>query len=270
MQNKISYPHPVLGNGDDIDSVVMSPIIEYTISDEAIQLRAKNLVAGHDDIDKFITDGDAAWQLRVHCARTYMRESFITSEVNWEQNLVGSDYEGAVTVETKVVALKDIDNYSPSKAHEDYGDTKFCIRPGELLAIGPVFSFYVEKNYDPLKAPVSSLLRIKEGEHKTGPFQLVLDDDLIFVKLSKADWKEYVGIRDRVPTVLHSAIVLPVMAEAVAGLEKHKGTLWADRLDTLIKNRSISIEKPLAAAQELLGSPLQRTFLEINAVLDKG
>ena len=268
--NAISYPHPVYGNGDDIADAVMEPIIKYTISDEALQIRASDLTTGHSDIDKLVNDGKARWQIRVKCPRTYIRESFLVADQEWSINLAGPDYEGSVEVETCVVAIENIDNYTPVNSHEDYDNESFQIKSGELLAIGPDFTFLVDKEYDPLKAPVASLLKVVEGEHDTGAFQLTLDDDLIIIKLSKKDWQEYAGIRDRVPSLLHSSIVLPVLADAISNIDKNEGTLWSDRLKELVGKKEIDIECPLMAAQELLDSPLTRTFDEVNAKLDKG
>lgn len=268
--NSISYPHPVLGNGDDIAGGVMEPVIEYSITDEAIRLHVNNLSTGHSSVDMLIDSEHAQWQIRVKCARTYMRENFVVSGPEWTKTLSGTDYEGIVKIETQVLAVNDIEDYSPTGAHADYGDEVFQIKTGELLAIGPIFSFHIDKVFDPLKAPVASLLKVKEGEHDTGPFQLDLDDDMIFVKLSKADWQEYAGIRDRVPALLHSAIVMPVLATAITELNKYEGTLWAGRLRDLIERKEIDISHPLTAAQELLGSPLKRTFDEVNTKLDKG
>ncbi len=153
---------------------------------------------------------------------------------------------------------------------DDYGDEKFHLRTGEVIGIGPTFRFLVDKVYDPLKAPVSSLVRITEGEHKDGPFMLTLDDDLIIVRLSKSDWHEYAGIRDRVPTIVHSAIVLPALAEAIRKINEHMDTLWGGRLKDLLESNKIDEGAPLAAAQEILARPVTRTFNEVNATLDRG
>jgi hypothetical protein len=52
--SNISYPHPVLGNGDDINNGEISPEIEFKISDEAIHLKVENLKSGHPDIDQML------------------------------------------------------------------------------------------------------------------------------------------------------------------------------------------------------------------------
>ena len=268
--NAISYPYPVYGNGDDIVGAVMEPSIAYTITDEAIQLKVSDLTTGHADIDGLVNDGIARWQIRVKCPRTYMRENFLVEGPEWDTNLTGSDYEGTVEIETRVLAVEDIAKYSPANAHEDYNGTDFFLKSGELLAIGPNFTFLVDKDYDPLKAPVASLLNVVEGEHDSGSFQLTLDDDIIIIKLSKKDWSQYAGIRDRVPTLLHSALVMSVLAVAITKVDEHQETLWSARLQDLIEKKAINTDCALTAAQEILDSPLTRTFDEVNAKLDRG
>ena len=268
--SNISYPHPVLGNGDDMNIGEISPVISYEISDEAIHLTAHNLSSRHPQIDQMVADGDAIWHLRIQCSRTYMRESYVTKYSEIEVRLKGEYYEGIVDVDVTIVAHKDISNYKPAGLHEDYENAEFQLRAGEVLGVGPTFRFLVDKVYDPLKAPVSSLLRITEGEHDDGPFMLTLDDDLIIVRLSKSDWHEYSGIRDRVPTIVHGAIVLPALAEAILHIDRHTDTLWGGRLKDLLEANNIPVGTPLSAAQEILANPITRTFSEVNTTLDGG
>lgn len=269
MTGKIfSYPHPVLGNGDDILSGSALPEFNYAITDEAIRLNGSNLVTGHADIDAMLSTGAANWQIRVSCARTYMRVNFVTPGPEWTTTLDGADFEGTVKIDAQVIATKALKDYMPANAHEDYGAQGFDLKSGELIATGPSFTFLVDKDYDPLKAPVASLLQVRQGEHQTGPFQLVLDDDRLVVNLSKTDWQEYAGIKDRVPELLHSAIVLPAIASAIASIDKNEGTLWAGRLKDLLGARQISRDNPLEAAQQILSNPLTRTFSRVNAKLD--
>lgn len=265
-----SFPYPVLGNGDDFPTSEINPKLKYTISEETLKICLSALESGNQYIDGLVSSGRASWQVRVNCARTYMRESYIASAPNWSRNLVGHDYEGSVKVETRIITKSPIAEYSPPGTHPDYAGETFRIEMGETLAIGPTFSFNVDKQYDPLKAPVSSLIRITEGSDQTGPFKSIFEEDLIYVELSKTDWAEYAAVRDRVPAVLHSSIVLPVLAEAISCLAEFKSNLWASRLEHILLKNDISSDKPLMAAQSLLSNPLQRTFLETNSALDKG
>lgn len=269
VENQISYPHPVLGNGDDVVIGDISPVVNYEISDEAIYLEVVNLTCGNEDIDKLLAEGSAEWHLRIQCSRTYMRENFSTAESSLDIRLKGEDYEGFVDIEVSVVAKSLIESYSPAGLHNDYLNESFDIGPGKVLGIGQNFRFHVDKVYDPLRAPVSSLLRITEGTHKDGPFTLALDDDLIIISLSKSDWREYAGVRDRLSSVVHSAIVLPALVEAILNVDLYQETLWSGRLKDILEARNINANEQLLAAQEILGNPIARTFSEVNATLDQ-
>lgn len=268
--NDISFPHPVLGNGDDIGIGSISPEVSFQISDEAIRVDVINLRTNHPDFDRIIDEEKAVWHLRTQCPRTYMRESFFASSPDYTFHLNGLDFEGMVNLEISLVTKTALNEYHPGGLHEDYGDERFSLISGEVIGIGPRYQFHVDKVYDPLKAPVSSIIRVEEGEHKEGPFNVSLDTDLILIHLSKSDYKEYAGITDRVPAVIHSALVLPVLADAIRQIDDYTDTLWGARLKDLLDARDIDTEAPLQAAQEILSSPIARTFGEVNMKLDKG
>ncbi|WP_028467964.1 hypothetical protein [Neptunomonas japonica] len=272
IQSGMSYPHPVLGNGDDISSgeELILPTITCNIFDEAISLQITELEAKHEQIDALIKSGDAAWLIRVNCPRTYYREAFISTDVHWEHKFDGPDFIGKVVIEISVVALKPVEGYAPEGMHSDYEGATFNINSGELIAIAPSYSFLAEKDFDALKAPVASLVKIVEGENDIGPFECSYDDDLIIVTLSKIDWSEYAAIRDRVSTTLHTSIVLPVLVGALYYLEEHgTGSTWTDRLEEIVNRLDLSLDNPLMSAQEILSNPLQRAFTEVNKELDK-
>lgn len=265
----ISFPHPVIGNGDDVAIGSIDPHVEYEITDESIDVHVSELKTGHPQIDAMCESGDVGWHIRAQCSRTYMRQSILVSEQETLFRLKGDDYEGALEIDVTLVAIADIPTYKPDELHADYGDATFSVSMGEVLGIGPSFRINVDKEFDPLKAPVASIVRITEGSHEDGPFALTLDDDLIIVRLSKSDWKDYAGIRDRVPTVVHSAIVLPALAEAISSITNFTHTLWGGRLQDVIDARGLDVTNPLATAQEALASPASRTFREVNSILDR-
>ena len=267
--NNISYPHPVLGNGDDIAIGNVSPDVEYEISDEVIHLSIENLATGHSEIDDMVEANLACWHLRIQCSRTYMRQSFLLGSGEQKITLNGQDYEGLVSIDISIVARKDIPAYQPSGIHADYENAEFSLRPGELIAVGPTYQVHIDKVYDPLKAPVASLVRITEGDHKEGPLEVTLDDDLITIRLSKTDWNEYAGIRDRAPSVIHSSIIFPVLMEAIRTVDQYSDTLWGGRIKEILGKEGIDQSLPFIGAQKILASPVSRTFGELNVKLDR-
>jgi hypothetical protein len=269
MAASVSYPHPVLGNEDDIAVGGINPEVSFRGTDEIVEINIRNLVTVNPTLDTLVAAGDASWGIRVQCARTYFRSEFTTHAQSRDISLPGHDLEGRVDVEITLFAARAVSGYLPAGAHPDYGATTFDLECGEILGIGPAFSFEVDKQFDPLRAPVSSIMRISRGEHADGPFRLVLEDEFIEVVLSQEDWARYAGVRDRVPAVVHVAVVMPALAEALRRLVEFSGRRWADRLHAIVDARDIDTSQPLEAAQILLQEPLGRAFDELNLILER-
>ncbi|MFY0562485.1 hypothetical protein ACN28E_01475 [Archangium lansingense] len=269
MAPSISYPHPVLGNADDVGSGKIEPEVSFTASEELVEIILDKLRTGNETLDTMLGDGRATWSIRVQCARTYFRAEYQTSNSAHRVRLAGHELEGRVEIEVMLFATVPLSAYLPAGAHQDYGGDTFDLKVGEVLGIGPTFTFNVDKQWDPLKAPVASIMRISKGEHPKGPFIVALEDNYIELLLSHEDWDQYAGVKERVPGIIHSALVLPALAEAVPRISEYAGKIWADRLRAISEHRGIDTTKPLQAAQILLQDPLARTFREINTELDR-
>lgn len=266
----ISYPNPVLGNKDDLAVGNLSIDVQYQISEETIRLDFANLITNNSYLDNLVNSGQALWHIRVQCARTYMRENFFSDKVNKSIKLDGRNYEGRVAVEIFLIANGTIEHFCPDGLHEDYAGVSFNVSQGDILAISSDYSFLVDKLYDPLKAPVGSIINVKEGVNEFGPFEVIYDDDIILVELSKKDYKEYQGVKDRIPEFIHSSIVLPVLTEAILKLKDDVGTtMWEARLDNIIKSKNLDLNAPLTTAQKILSSPVNRAFEAVNSMLDE-
>lgn len=270
MAASISYPHPVLGNADDVTVGKIDPEVTYRAADELVEIDIGNLTTSNPTLDSMLKTSGASWGVQIQCARTYLRAEFQTTENFLRVKFPGHDLRGRVDIEIVLFAAKTISGYSPTGAHRDYGNTTFDLETGSLLGVGPALSFDVDKQFDPLRAPVSSIMRIRKGEHSQGPFRLALEDEFVEILLSEADWNQYAGIRDRVPAVIHISLVLPALAEALRRVNDFVGRRWADRLLAIVETREVDPAQPLEAAQSLLQSPLTRAFGELNAELDKG
>jgi hypothetical protein len=269
MATSVSYPHPVLGNGDDIAVGKIEPEVTFRAADEIVELDVRNLVTSNPTLDPMLADGRASWGIRVQCARTYMRSEFRTANRDHQIKFDGHDLDGRVEVDVVLFAAKVIAGYQPAGAHPDYGTASFDLEPGEVLGVGPAFSFDVDKQFDPLRAPVASIMRVSKGEHPDGPFRMALEDEFVEIILSQEDWAHYAGVKDRVPGVLHVSLVLPALAEALRRMGEFAGRRWADRLRAIVEARQVNVGQPLEAAQLLLQQPLTRAFDELNAELDR-
>ncbi len=269
MATSVSYPHPVLGNGDDVTSGKIEPELTFRATEEIVEIDVRNLTTGNATLDGMLADGRASWAIRVQCARTYLRREASTSGSERRITFEGHELWGRVEVEIMLYAAKAVAAYLPDGAHPDYGTATFDLEPGAVLGIGPTFAFEVDKQFDPLRAPVASIMRVSKGDHADGPFRLALEDEFVEIILSQEDWAHYAGVKERVPGVLHVSLVLPALAEALRRMTDFSGLTWADRLRAIVEAREVNVGQPLEAAQILLQEPLSRAFDELNAELDR-
>jgi hypothetical protein len=267
--SEVSFPHPVLGNGDDVAIGSLDCDLTWQASAEVVELIFAGLTTGNPTLDDAVREGRATWLLRVQCARTYFRRIWAEPGPIASIRIPGPDLEGRVEVEARVCSTRPLD-WQPAGAHEDYGNLSFHLGDAEVLALGPSWRFHVDKEFDPLKAPVSSWMRIVQGDHDDGPFQVEFGDEIVTIRLSRKDWDQYPGVRDRASSVLHTGIVLPVLMQALLELKTDDGVRWKSRLQAVLDDRGLSSEQPLQTAQELLAAPLARCLRDLNVKLDGG
>jgi len=147
-----------------------------------------------------------------------------------------------------------------------------------LLAIGDIHSIFVEKDFDPLRMPTSSIIRVrKDDDLSVGPFEVQYElDERITVLLSPQDWDAYQGIKRTVPKAILYMIAVPVLAEAVRLMfhsddaRNFEEFLWFQRLEQSLTAKEISTDDPLAAAQALLDAPLNRALVELETEIYEG
>ena len=65
---------------------------------------------------------------------------------------------------------------------------------------------------------------------------------------------------------LHTALVLPVLSQAITQLNSldKPATRWADRLEVLLLEQDLELDKPLEAAQQLLRDPFLRASEQLS------
>ena len=261
-----SYPHPVAGLHDDVSGeLTYDADVRATSRDVTIAL--SNLHATNATIAALLRTSHASFTVVVTCPATYYREGVDFYESEHEISIPAGSLLGRVQVDVAVCARTAIDNYRPEGLHADYGATVFRVEEGDGLAIAEPMTFDVEKEFDPLKAPVSSFMRIKRGDFPEGPYRVRYDLERILIEMSHRDWDSYSYLRNHTPQVLHSSVVLPVLAEAVSRVRTDADTRelnWGARVCAMLDAQGIADDEPLVvSAQKLLQEPFPRSAAEV-------
>ncbi|NTW23019.1 hypothetical protein HGA34_05810 [Candidatus Falkowbacteria bacterium] len=271
--NSKSYPHPVLGNGDDLGGEFKVEFT-YQLGRDTIELRplfALNNVAIEDMLKK----GKASYVTEVSCRRTFYRTSFASREREQNFSIPAERLREQVTVGFYVCADQDIRGYKPSQPHKDYDNALFDVDSGDVLAVGGQASFIAEKSFDPLRPPVSSFMSIMEGSIQEGPMQIDYDNEKITIVLSKEDWRNYLEVRKQKQLlgILHSAIVLPALADSIYQVRnssaEYSGLNWFGRLQAILESKKLEEKDPLEAAQKILDHPIARGLKGMETIINE-
>lgn len=263
-----SYPFPVLGNEDDIKGL-FKPVMRYTLEPNVVVIECE-FELSNPSIEKLIADENAAYFAQVECGNTFYRRTFVTHEPKLKIEIDAGDLRDRVDVSFCVCAVNDIPSYSPDGIHPDLAGEPTAVEKGDVLADGGTGSFMADKTFDPLKAPVSSFMKIKEANEKSAPMAIDYGGDQILIKLSKDDYNNYVYARKYAVSTLHSSLVLPALVDALYVISKDDGTYegspWFSRIKQICRERDIDITDPLTAAQRMLGKPVERGLKEVKTL----
>jgi hypothetical protein len=266
MTTELSFPHPVLGHNDDLEGS-LSPLQVLTESHvDSVVLTIPELAVSNPTLRELIRQRLAAFAVRVQCNSTYFRETWHTHESRLLVVIPSSRLANRVEVSVRIVALVELPHYQPEGLHPDYGEAAFSINRGDVLALGATMVFMADKEFDPLAGAVNSFMRVAKGHFDAGPFMVEFDGELISISVAGLDYDNYLQLRSHAPQVLHSALVLPVLMEAIAVVrlrEDLANLKWAQHLRTMMDANEILAEtSPLEAAQKILKSPFSRTCAE--------
>lgn len=270
--NTKSFPHPVLGNEDDVGGE-FKVHFKYELSKAAVILNP-SFVLKNKAIEELLKKGKASFITEVQCKSTFFRESFADRQGNPKFTIPASRLRERVTVGFYVCADAEISDYAPTDPHPDYDGAKFDLEPGDVLAVGGDSSFNADKTFDPLRPPVSSFMSIREGLKHEGPVEVDYTDDKIAVVLSKSDWHNYMSVRGQKTTegVLHASVVLPVLIDAVHQVKQqisdYEDANWYVRIQAILEARGLNNKTPFEIAQKILENPINRGFKSLNEILD--
>lgn len=271
MAGTCSYPHPVLGNLDDVDGNVDFRI--SVVVDDHVRITGSFDVQ-NKDVEDLLERGEAVRILRCTCRRTYMRSTHVVPDVNFEIEIDKKDVFGEVRVEPFVVSKRAVTGYAPKTMNSEYGSATFDLTAGQVVATGSLIRFDPETDYDPLRNTGASLIQIGPGGTESEPYEVDYALDRILIRISDAALRNYQGVKSRVPMMIILALVVPVLAEALRKMGRDEGDefaayRWYQRLEMILATRGIDlpVDDPLSVAQSLVGNPLDGALKDLDEQL---
>lgn len=267
-----SYPHPVLGNRDDVPGAGFQATLAASSDKENFYIDV-DVRCSSDVLKALVAEKKAAYVVHVECTNTLYRNATQFHEPNYRLVIPTSKLSERFEINVFACALQRIPGYSIPGAHPDYIGATFELSEGDIIALGDGHEFPIESE-DAL-ARVGSIMVIRESTvQDDGPMQVEFNDQKIVIILSKRDFKSYKDLKtdERLSSILTCGIVLPVLAQAITHVKEADSELerlrWFDNLKRRIEGLEHPSQEPLEIAQKLLELPIKRALASANALRD--
>lgn len=259
-----TYPYPVLGNNDDIEGLFEFSV-EPEISGDEVEVNVA-LDIKHPDLEDMISNGYATISIDIGCKKTLFKASSQTDSNYLSVRIPATSLRDRVDIDCYIVSTHDVEEYRPSGIRLDMDLGPVSIESGDILADGGTKWFIADKYFDPLRSPVSSFIKIMRSNAEDGSYAADFNNPIITIKVPSTQFEDFeYANRHKDGVLIHSAVVLPVLVEAIINLgdSEYSEYSWSIKLQSMIEAKNLDQYLPFIAAQELLGLPIKRN---INAV----
>lgn len=266
-----SYPHPVVGNRDDVPGAAFQAAVEMTTDKEAIYLDV-TVNCSSETINDLIKKKDAQFVMHVECSNTLYRKAFEFQDGNYRAQISSDNLNDAVEVNVFARATRALAGYRVDAANLDYGNTTFEIDKGDILAVGEGHLFYLDAPFDAL-SPIGSIMQIQPS-HEDGdrPMQVEYGGPKIVIYLSKKDFADYNLLKNmEISVALTTTIVLPVLIEAINQVKTSDDDdlRWVRALKRRIESMQLKLDDDsFELAQKILELPVKRTLASARMIAE--
>jgi hypothetical protein len=257
-----AYPYPVLRPfSDDFRSVEFQTAVESRPENETLTVKIEFVVSSVDIIRE-IEAQRAAYFAVVACRNTYFRKSFISTNVMLEARIELKYLRDEVSIESYIVATKDIKYFNSADINLEFGNGPFEYKPGQILAQDEPQSFYIDRH---VFKPITSVFDLVKNENLSGAEWTVnFDNDHVQIAVSPAMKEKIDNARNVAENraILINSIYFGAVMQAIQNLKEKTGDYdtyrWAEVITRKMHNMNINIDQCLAyqATERLMNFPL--------------
>lgn len=276
-----SFPHPVLGNRNDVLS-------EFKLLDHKCHPLAQmahvrfSVGCRNDQLEALIESGEAAFAITWDCPATMSRGLAVPhvtkKRYGWDIrfSLLQDEIKGAVHIDPALIATKEIRDFAWDAQNPVYGDSRFTISSGDILGILNGFTFAARKISDALEPPLGSLFQIIPCE-EPDPIAVEYEaDEQIVVKISEeiAQRLNILG-NGRLDATVIALVVFPVLVDAInlmhgceqdSDLDDYSHKSWFRTLKERIDDADLDTGNAVGTAQLLLSEITNQALCELAAL----
>lgn len=278
MKKLTSYPHPVLGNGDDLTRGrfgLARNSLTYSITSDEVRIQG-SFELEHETLEALLEARQAALLVRLDCPRTSFRHLHRSDGWTFDVVLPSESVRSRIHLEAVLVACCDIPDYQPLHTNPLYGPApEFSIQEGDLLAFAGSVSLPINLKFDPLVSPLGSIIRLQAVPDRAEVGLELLPEGIqseYFVILIPQEMWELVSNYRATPAII-SNLILPSLVEVLHVMREAQNdphseitsTDWYANLLSLLNHRQLDLDGDvLETAQRLLSA--ERSGTRLNPI----
>ena len=264
-----SYPHPVLGHGDDVSSTFEITAVKQTSSTDSIYCQFR-LALDDPEVLELLNSSRVQLAVTWACNATLQRGwttpdliTDLTSSQLYRFHIDQNNVFGRINCGVQLIAMEAIPDYCLTNQNHGYGTFTFDLEPGDIVGVAGSFSLEAHKLYDPMQPPVDSCFRIVQSDAVTAPVDFRLDyslQDYVRIELSKDAFERFLGLRShpdlQVAFVAFPALIATLSEMKVGSDTEIAETGWFKSLSQLLVRNGKQETDVVEQAQWLLETPV--------------
>lgn len=270
MENaKYSYPHPVLGLGDDVQGEFsISMNVSRASSERQVKLSDITTNISNDYFEQLLKGHKIQVAVVLYCSATMTSWTF----VNPGESILLDENEVATKLELNayLLASEDIDEYFDETFNEKFEETLFSVHKGQIVGQTGKLNIPIEKEDE--KLGVGNIFKFSPLEEEE-PMSIDLTQDKIYINYPVDDKGNHPPryLFEKHPWTGYNLYILPALAQALKEMDENadevKDKEWFLVIDNILPE-DLRVNDPFVDAQLLLkeseGLPIHRAVKEIH------
>ena len=259
----ISWPHPVLGNSDDIVGSFQVKITG-SVKDHVLSLKSEAIEIDNDYFKSLIDDEKAIVLFKLSCSSTLYTDQF---ENKLDTLIDCSLISNILNIDVLIVAKENMDDYADQSFHEDtlLGNNNgvFKIRKGSIIGDAGSVSFRLNNEF---RRGFAGIIRFQANDPFL-PINIDVDGQQIIIKYPHSPDSQNMittftqGRKQYINTFLN-LFIIPALSEAFRTLIESKNDTtydskveeldWARFIDENMVDPISAADNPFEEAQKFL------------------
>ena len=226
-----AFPHPVLSaDQDPADRDYVNCEFQVTHGleirpDSGRAILKCNAALSESSLCALIQEGRAMYATKIHCAKTYFRHLKKSSVPSYEIRFERGDLHLVAEVSSYVICTRPVKGYTSDSLHAEFGDAKFDLNPGDVLAVSEPGEYYVDPNALGNLGTIFQLLRRSNPEKL---FEVGWDGSKIDIYMNAEEANKFDELHksgEGWPSVLSSVCLIALMETLRVMKEDEKASI---------------------------------------------